>query len=471
MSLSASDQRRWEQEQPVLEQARKEHPELFVPIKKSTGELLKRVGIFSAQSDRPVGYVKYSPLDFIVEEIRPSGEVVTVDGPTASPEFVDGVGTIYVDLVKVGISTLDAVERMAEGLHIEKKHLGYAGIKDNVALTSQRLSLRTVSLAQVEQLTIENCVLKNILERKGAIQVGNLLGNRFTLFIRTNGKIDEHALSRQIDQIKEKGIMNYYGVQRFGSPRFLSHVFGLYLLRGDYEGCVKAVLTQASEFDLPFYQEKRANVAKHFGDWQTMKELFSQLPFAYRHELQIIDSLIAKPNDFLEALHAVGDQASMWARAYGSYLVNMFLSEAETEGSTLPEELPLLLGSDLQADNLYGKWLKTHHVTSYRRVMRECRFLQVGKNPTIEPVLRPVFHHYQVLDEGVALSFDLQKGAYATTVLEWLFEVVTGTPVPEWLSRNDMDTKQLLGTGDLTQIKTQLATALANAMSSKGQEE
>lgn len=467
MSLSASDQQRWEQEQPVLEKARREHPELFVAQAKPAGELLRRVGILASGKDRPLGYIKYSPLDFIVEEIRPSDEVVTVDGETAEPEYPDGEGTVYADLVKVGISTLDAVGRIADALKIERKFIGYAGIKDAVALTAQRISLRGVSVADVEALSVPNCVLRNVVERKGAINNGNLNGNRFTLFIRTQGTLDEQMFRARVDRLRENGIMNYYGVQRFGSPRFLSHLFGLYLLRGDYKGCVEAVLTKPSDFDLPYYREKRVAATKHWGDWKKMCELFGELPYTYRYELQMLDVLAAKPDGWLAALEAAGEQGAMWARAYASYLVNLLLSEAEQTGATLPKEIPLLLGSDPAVDVLYGKWLEAHRATGYRKALRECRFLQVGKNPTIEPIIKPKVHGYKVAEGGVALSFDLTKGAYATTVLEWLFDVVTGYPVPAWLDTREMDTKQLLGTGDLSGVREVFAKAIGNVMGNK----
>ncbi len=65
------------------------------------------------------------------------------------------------------------------------------------------------------------------------------------------------------------------------------------------------------------------------------------------------------------------------------------------------------------------------------------------------------------------MSFDLQKGAYATTVLEALFNIVTGYPVAEWMNRDEIDTKKELGTGDLSEMKNQLADAIRDVMSRK----
>jgi len=467
MPLSPSDQQHWELEQTVINAARVAQPELFEPVVKQPGDLLSRVGMSLLLSERPSGYIKYSPLDFIVEEIRPDGGVVTVDGGSAEPEYPDGEGTIYADVVKVGISTLDAVERIASALKIEIKKIGYAGIKDAVALTSQRVSIRGVTVAQVQNCRIPNVLLRNIMERKGAIGVGNLMGNRFTLFIRTQHPVEESAFVKQVETIRQHGIMNYYGVQRFGTPRFLAHVFGMYLLRGDFEGCVRAYFSKESEFELPFFTHKRQLAGQYFGDWQKIKEIFAELPYSFRFELSMLEHLIKNPTDYLGAIHVVGQQASMWVRAYASYIANLLMTQTEEKGGTLPQELPLLLGQDLDVERLYGTWLRAHGVEGYRKVIRELKFVQVGKSPSIEPILKPVFHGCKIGPEGVIVSFDLQKGAYATTVLESLFDVVTGYPIPDWVRKTDVDTKRVLGTGDLSVVKEELADAIGKVMSKK----
>lgn len=471
MPLSSSDHQHWEQEQPYITQQREQHPELFAPVQKPEGTLLKRVGITAIASERPKGYIKYSPLDFIVEEIRLNGDVISVDGKAARPEYEEGEGTVYADLTKVGISTLDAVQRAADALNVETKQIGYAGIKDAVALTAQRISFRGVTQEAVEALRVLGCIFRNIEENKGAIGVGNLNGNRFTLFVRTEKPVDETKFKNHVKTIEQNGIMNYFGVQRFGTPRFLAHLFGMHLLRGEYKECIRAYLTKESEFELPFFTNKRREAATYFGNWQKMKEIFSVLPYTFRFELQIINALIERPDGFLYAINSVGQQASMWVRAYSSYLVNLVLSDAAQYHKKLPQELFLMLGREQELDPVFKQWMQKHNIQNYRSFLRDMKFLQAGKNPTIEPVIYPKFNGYKILQEGVIVSFDLQKGAYATTVLEELFQVVTGYPISEWMSRVDVDSKKELGTGNLDKVKILLAEEISNVMSRKVEQE
>jgi len=453
MALSSADQKRFDQEQVNLEPLRQQHPEYFISPVFSPDVLLKRIGILYPPTSLPIGCVKASPLDFIVEEIRPNGWPITVDGQETQNECEDGEGTVYVDLTKIGLSTIDAIQRLQDALHIEANKIGHAGIKDAVALTAQRLSLRGVSLEQVRNLHIPGLLLRNVVERKGAIGIGNLYGNRFTLFIRTKDSIDQNVFLQKLESIQSNGVMNYYGTQRFGTPRYFAHEYGMKILRGDFLGCIKQFLTQDSPFEIPLFSGLRKQAAEIFGNWAAMEALFSAFPYTFRHELLLIESLKQDDHKTIRALGAIGPQTNMWVRAYASYLTNMRLSEAEANHEALPQELPLLLGKENEADVWYAKWLKEHGTEKYADVVDKMNFIQVGKNPSIEPKLKPMFYGFRVLDEGVAMCFDLQKGAYATTVLMNLFETVSHYPAPSWLNMNEVDLKEVLGIGSLHEVK------------------
>lgn len=470
MALSSADQSRFEQEQLYVDPIRQASPEKFLAEQKEPGELLKRIGILNPQPVLPKGYIKYSPLDFIVEEIRPNGSVITTDGQPAEDEYTEGEGTIYFDLTKVGLSTIDAAQRLQDALGIQQNQIGYAGIKDAVALTAQRLSLRGVTIDAVREMNIPALLVRNIVERKGAIGVGNLYGNRFTLFIRTEVPVVEQEFLARLEQIQSRGVMNYYGPQRFGTPRFFAQIYGMKILQGDFLGCIKTFLTEASPFEIPFIVDLRKQAGEVFGKWEQMEQVMGVLPYTFRHELILLDALKQNPNMTIKALNAIGPQTNMWVRAYASYLANMLMSEAEASGKTLPQEIPLLLGREGGADVYYAKWLKEHRTEKYADVIAKMRFIQVGKNPTIEPVLKPMIYGFRQTEEGVAICFDLQKGAYATTILMNLIDTVTSYPVPEWMNRTEVDTKKILGTGSLDEVKEKLGEMIDNLMMRKREE-
>ncbi len=453
---SHADQSLWEHEQAFVKEQKKNDPAAFVPSMHAGNAVNERVGIFMPQTDRVPGYIRYSPLDFIVEEIKKDGTVVRVDAPDA-PSPLEGTGTAYADVVKVGISTLDAAQRIADALGTDAGIVGYAGIKDAVALTAQRISVRGAKEDALRGLSVPNVLLRNIAEGKGVIAVGDLAGNRFTLFIRTDGRADETALQERVARMAKEGIMNYYGPQRFGSPRYLSHVFGLHLMRGDYEGAVRAVLCEESPFEWPYVAAIRRKMSAAWGDWHALYALTESLPHTFRHErtmLKAMDGLRGK-DAFVRALEAVEKQTDMWARAYASRLTNELLSMAEKTGARLPETLPLLLSQNEADRAAYAPFLKRDGTEGFTRALLPFRrFVNIGRRPSIPAKLYPTFHGLAVHEAGVALSFDLPKAAYATTVLMHLFDLGGAGPgIPAWLKPEEVDTKALLGTGSLTDVR------------------
>lgn len=468
-----TDQRLWELEQKIIAAEKEKQPELFVTEKKEPSKLLTRIGILEFPSCLPQGFIKYSPLDFIVEEILQDGNVIETTGEKENLKpIMEGTGTVYADIVKVGISTLDAVARIAEALNINQKQIGYAGIKDAVALTAQTISIRGgVSVDEIKNLSIQGIVIKNIVEGKGMVQTGTLNGNRFTLFIRTEKPVEQIAFEKNISQINQKGIPNYFGPQRFGSPRFLSHLFGAYLLRGEPKETVENYFFKTSEFEYPFITNLREEAAKHWGDWLTVEKIFSVLPYTFRHEIKILQTLKepGKAESYIEALSTIDRQVDLWAKAYASILTNMFFSEAEKAGQALPNTTLQLLTENPKVQNLYGKWLDQHSTKNFVENLKKYRltnFIHLG-NAAIPSRIRPKIHSYKILPEGVVIYFDLPKGAYATTVLMFLFDTITGQPLPEWINKIEIDSKEILGLGSLTETKKALQAAIEQLMSKK----
>ncbi len=465
--MSVQDQNAWEREQEVVQAARESTPEKFVGLEKPADALFKSIGIMNTPADLPVGYFKYRPEDFIVEEERPDGTVITVDGKPAGTEFEGGEGTVYFDMTKVGVSTIDAENRIAEITDYANKDIGYAGIKDAVALTSQRMSIRGGILNEVLMLKIPGTILRNVHESKGVMQVGGLKGNQFTLMIRTEKPLDQAWVDEKIEHIKTKGIMNYFGVQRFGTPRFLAHHVGRSMLVNGAAAGVRAYITGESQFELPFFAQKRAAAAEQWGEWKAMRETLGELPYTFRHELDMLDSLVKSDGHFSTALEAVQQQSGLWVRAYASFCANEALSMAERDGTDLPDPMPQLLNSDAAVQRIYKARLEQDGLRNPLGALKKYPFIRVGRNPTIKPKIFPTIHAYKLTDEGLAINFSLPKGAYATTMLMYMFNSVTGYPVPEWLKTGYVDTKEVLGTGSLVEVKERLGGDIDRIMKRK----
>lgn len=118
---------------------------------------------------------------------------------------------------KRGLNTEDAARRLARAAGVPIRLISYAGLKDKQALTRQWFSLHLpgkhdpdLSAAQDDTLTI----LKQVRHSR-KLQRGAHAANGFTLRL-TQLQAEQAALEQRLQAIREQGIPNYYGAQRFG---------------------------------------------------------------------------------------------------------------------------------------------------------------------------------------------------------------------------------------------------------------
>ena len=151
------------------------------------------------------GALRASNDDFRVEEIPaylPSGE---------------GDHT-YARIEKRDMTTPFAVERLAKALGVDPRDVGYAGLKDRHAVTTQWVSIPRVDPARVEGVAIEGLRVLEVSRHRNKLRTGHLHGNRFIL--RVTGIVDAPlAIERAsviATELRNMGVPNYYGDQRFG---------------------------------------------------------------------------------------------------------------------------------------------------------------------------------------------------------------------------------------------------------------
>jgi TruD family tRNA pseudouridine synthase len=418
----------------------KERPDLFISENKfDEKEALSEIGVV-LPADRKKGFLQLYPQDFIVEEVKTDGSISEIEPKkTVLPE-TGPKPTLYADLIKVGISSLEAIDRLAKKLNIDPKRIGYAGIKDAVALTSQRIALPGFLYEDIQHLNFEGFFLTNFSYGKGTIAKGELEGNRFSIFVRTEGLYDPNILKEKLLQLKKKGFLNYYHFQRFGGARLSSHIFGRLILKGEYEEAIKQVLTYSNKFENKINKGLKLKVTTNYGNWEMMKKTFELMPYTFQNQIKIIQYLIENPGNFIGALIHIKEQTTLWIYAYASILFNRCLSE-----NNCPDKLPLLLTNDPSEIAIYRPWLKEDGISSFQS-LKPFKFIQL--KPRFAPTrIFPEKIIFNSDAEGVAISFILDKGAYATTFLNNIFELWHGLPIPQWVKKTEQDTKKILNLG------------------------
>jgi len=337
-----------------------------------TRDILKRIGISVLHEDRPVGYIKLWPQDFIVEEIDQNEKLHSVgSGEITTPDDNPDGKTIYADLVKVGLSTIEVQRILAEMLEIDEGAVGSAGIKDKDALTAQALSFRNIEKEPVQNIQHDHFFLKNIYQGKGVVGPGMLKGNRFTLVIRTPKPVPPEDLDAFMEDVRAHGFWNFYYLQRFGTPRLLTHHWGLAIIRGEYEKAVRIMLTGQGVRELPLYKEVRSWALEHWGDWEKMSEIFSSFPLTFRTDCDILAALSETNSDFKAALASVPQQTQLGVYAYSSLLFNVLLSKYIVSGKEPPKELPLVLSTNPRSQAPYQEFLNKHGVKLPSPAMRD----------------------------------------------------------------------------------------------------
>ena len=188
-----------------------------------------------------------SPERFLVEEI-----------PAYAPAG-DGAHT-FLWIEKRGLTTFDAIARLARAFGVAARDIGYAGMKDKQATTRQWLSVP--GLDPERALAINMGTLKgspnppatglvgqsppaphaiaepdltvlSAARHGNKLRLGHLRGNRFEVVL-TGTATDEEiaALRARFDEAGAQGVPNRYGEQRFGADA-ANTARGLGLLRGE----------------------------------------------------------------------------------------------------------------------------------------------------------------------------------------------------------------------------------------------
>ena len=151
------------------------------------------------------GQIRSTPEDFQVDE-RP------LYLPCGEGEH------LYVTITKQGLSTPALVHRLSSMLGVKAQAIGVAGLKDARAITTQMVSLQGVGPDQVVRVKIDEHILKiEILGRhRNRLRTGHHAGNRFRLVIREVAGHASGTVPAVLDQLRRRGVPNYFGPQRQG---------------------------------------------------------------------------------------------------------------------------------------------------------------------------------------------------------------------------------------------------------------
>jgi len=122
----------------------------------------------------------------------------------------------YLQVRKRLLTTPELVRRIGRACGVNERDIGYAGLKDKHALTTQWLSLLSKTAISPSLELGPGVEILAVTRHDNKLRTGHLLGNRFTLTLLG---VAEDALQRATTiatRLRDDGLPNYFGAQRFG---------------------------------------------------------------------------------------------------------------------------------------------------------------------------------------------------------------------------------------------------------------
>jgi tRNA pseudouridine13 synthase len=218
------------------------------------------------------------------------------------------------------------VHEIADRLHLSRKRISFAGTKDKRAWSTQLMSFEHVSPEQLSQVNIKDVSFGNIYQSDVLVRIGDLLGNHFDITVRNikDTVEPEHIKTLVSPFLHQGGFPNFYGYQRFGIVRPVTHLVGKLIIQGEFE---KAAMTYIAH-PIKGEAETAYILREELEKTRDFTKAFHSYPDSLNFEKAMLNKLIQSPNDFVGAFKELPKNLlMMFVNAYESILFNKMLSE------------------------------------------------------------------------------------------------------------------------------------------------
>jgi len=271
------------------------------------------IGILSYTTDFPGcgGTIRNQKEDFVVSELITE---------KAHSKICSDSGFAVYKLQKNGIDTTHALNEIFKKHGIRLKSLG---LKDASAVTEQ-FAFTTYKTNKHFEINEPKYNLKKVGFTDKVLSKKEMIGNRFQ--IKIDGASNDLSEFTEFDKI-----LNFYGYQRFGSRRPVTHLIGRSLIQKDFAGAVDLLLSFTSEYD----KAENTKLRELMNDKSKYSEALQILPKGMDLEKIALKEMI-EHDDPVKTLRALPlSIRRFFVQAYQSYIFNQTLSMSLDAGEEL----------------------------------------------------------------------------------------------------------------------------------------
>ena len=336
-----------------------------------------------------------------------------------------GTYAVYI-LYKENTSTLEALNILSKILRIPLSHITIAGLKDKYAATSQLVHIKIQRKEPLPGVIIRGNIRAFLIgfTTKPLVR-GKLWGNRFTITLAMNYNELDKFLNNYNKLSEQRDLPAYYGYQRFGTRRPITHLFGKYLVKRDWCSLLHTLI------NMPFTTESKDSIEWRMQMWKTYyshNNILHTLGLDLENRVYTTLREIKEKNCYNILIHSIDQRLlKLFLSAYQSYLFNLMLSlkiEEKRFHNLKLNDTIIVPGYKLNKCDDHCKYvLELENITSKDFYIRELKMKALSYR---RPVKMRVYDLQLRIVEGdqdiirVLLSFKIRKGMYATIVLREL---------------------------------------------------
>ena len=320
---------------------------------------------------------------------------------------------LIIEICKKDMTTQEALHALSEISGVKMRDFGYAGLKDKQGMTTQFISMPRKFEAALANFSHDKMKILSLAAHDNKLRIGHLKGNSFFIRLKKVMPSEAAKLEQAVRNVGETGYANYFGYQRFGKYGDNAQS-GLELLKSGTVNGKKSKNPKLNDFLISAYQSdlfnrwlsKRVEISRFAQDF-SLGELAQIYPY--------LDGVILKNLKSQKRFFKLIDGEVLGHYPHGK----CFLCEdLDAEGARFDARDTTSCGLIVGA--------KAYEAQGAAKVVENQIFAQAneykakmtGSRRFAWCYLEDASYKYNEEKAHFTINFTLQKGSYATVVLE-----------------------------------------------------